>query len=442
MDANWYFARDGQRFGPFTFLQFRQMAASGLLTPADMLWNDKARQWVSAGAVNGLFPNATPPPAAPPIVAEMVEGPPPIPVAQLAPAPGHADRPPSRPRRPPREDQGEPAGRPTPLRRAVDAVMATAMLLSIPFFCLNEFIGRPFLILAGVIWVVTAARAVVTGTAPSFTGRVDRRPVLYRLAGVLIGLLGLGMLVVGVVETARSLAPQGPQPNTPALAPQPPAARYAQLSFGHDQDIRYRADLKPAAERLGQVLKEIGYFDGRGEKGVLLYQRDRTWVVTWFWTAAALRDPAKQGLVRAWVSVQLAARAFPDEPMELRLCDAAQRDCVTFPVDGAGRCPINPRDTVYYTGAVRPEAERLAAYLRDQVDDQEEHVYLLGRRPPGWAVTLLSLSTHDLTPETRRRLAADAKDCSRRVFDGAPVQFELYDADFQHKEVISSQDAR
>jgi hypothetical protein len=58
VSAKWYYAKNGQRFGPFTLDQFRQMAVSGLLTPTDMVCNDEANQWLSATCVEGLFSGA------------------------------------------------------------------------------------------------------------------------------------------------------------------------------------------------------------------------------------------------------------------------------------------------------------------------------------------------------------------------------------------------
>jgi hypothetical protein len=55
MSNNWYYAKDRQRCGPFTFGQFQQLAAAGLLTPTDMVWNEGASYWVSANEVPGLF---------------------------------------------------------------------------------------------------------------------------------------------------------------------------------------------------------------------------------------------------------------------------------------------------------------------------------------------------------------------------------------------------
>lgn len=58
MTANWFYARNGQRCGPFNFDQFRQLAASGMLQSTDMVFDESTEQWRSAQAVEGLFPPA------------------------------------------------------------------------------------------------------------------------------------------------------------------------------------------------------------------------------------------------------------------------------------------------------------------------------------------------------------------------------------------------
>jgi hypothetical protein len=58
----WYFAKDGKRFGPFTFQQFQQLAASGALSPTDMVWDEGASYWISANDVPALFYVAMVPP--------------------------------------------------------------------------------------------------------------------------------------------------------------------------------------------------------------------------------------------------------------------------------------------------------------------------------------------------------------------------------------------
>jgi uncharacterized protein DUF4339 len=55
MEETWYFSRDGQRMGPFSFEQLKQMASSGVLNSGDMMLRLGEQQWVPANNVEGLF---------------------------------------------------------------------------------------------------------------------------------------------------------------------------------------------------------------------------------------------------------------------------------------------------------------------------------------------------------------------------------------------------
>ncbi len=66
MNDAWYVARNRERCGPFTYEQVRQMAASSVLSPHDLVFNEGASQWVEAVTVPGLFPVAVPRPSLPP----------------------------------------------------------------------------------------------------------------------------------------------------------------------------------------------------------------------------------------------------------------------------------------------------------------------------------------------------------------------------------------
>ncbi|MFN9367950.1 MAG: RDD family protein [Planctomycetia bacterium] len=55
MAENWYVGRNGNRTGPFTPEQVRQMVASGQIGPADLLWKEGMANWVAASSITGLF---------------------------------------------------------------------------------------------------------------------------------------------------------------------------------------------------------------------------------------------------------------------------------------------------------------------------------------------------------------------------------------------------
>src|SRR5262249_12662572 len=53
--GQWYFARNRQKYGPFTDDQMKQLAAGGHLQPTDMVLQDGQKQWQPATVVLSLF---------------------------------------------------------------------------------------------------------------------------------------------------------------------------------------------------------------------------------------------------------------------------------------------------------------------------------------------------------------------------------------------------
>jgi hypothetical protein len=75
MADQWHCNRQGKQVGPFTSEQLRQLAASGQLQAADLVWKEGMAGWVAASEVQGLFPAAT---------ARNIPAPPPPPPHQRA----------------------------------------------------------------------------------------------------------------------------------------------------------------------------------------------------------------------------------------------------------------------------------------------------------------------------------------------------------------------
>jgi hypothetical protein len=57
MSQEWHYAKDGQRHGPITTRQLKELAASGDLRPTDLVWTDGRDEWKPASVVMGLFPD-------------------------------------------------------------------------------------------------------------------------------------------------------------------------------------------------------------------------------------------------------------------------------------------------------------------------------------------------------------------------------------------------
>src|SRR5262245_56884126 len=72
--AVWYYARAGQKVGPLSVGQLRQLADAGQLQPADMVWREGAQKWIAAASVPGFLPAAQPRPK--PVAAGTATAPP------------------------------------------------------------------------------------------------------------------------------------------------------------------------------------------------------------------------------------------------------------------------------------------------------------------------------------------------------------------------------
>ena len=61
----WFYAKGDQQFGPYLASELRAIAASGQLTPTDLIWKQGLPQWLPVSSVKGLMPAAqtiNPPP--------------------------------------------------------------------------------------------------------------------------------------------------------------------------------------------------------------------------------------------------------------------------------------------------------------------------------------------------------------------------------------------
>ena len=75
--AGWYLTRDGKKLVPHTASQFKQLADSGQLLPADMVLEEGTTTWVPASEVVQAFTPAInttpPPPLSKPAAADLAE---------------------------------------------------------------------------------------------------------------------------------------------------------------------------------------------------------------------------------------------------------------------------------------------------------------------------------------------------------------------------------
>jgi GYF domain 2 len=76
MSQQWYYAHEGQQFGPVVAAQLKQAADAGQLYPMDLVWKEGLANWVPASSIKGLFSAAAlaaAPPPAPMNIAPVVQ---------------------------------------------------------------------------------------------------------------------------------------------------------------------------------------------------------------------------------------------------------------------------------------------------------------------------------------------------------------------------------
>jgi hypothetical protein len=85
METQWYYIEKGQRLGPFSSDELKQLAGSGRLQRSDTVWKQGMPQWVPASHIKGLFSAA--------VQAHTPGKPPPSPGVPSSPAPSAAPAP-------------------------------------------------------------------------------------------------------------------------------------------------------------------------------------------------------------------------------------------------------------------------------------------------------------------------------------------------------------
>jgi hypothetical protein len=74
METQWYYTDQGQRRGPVSPEQLKQLATSGRIQPSDMVWKQGMAQWAAASEIKGLWPEG--------VLVPTSESPPPLPTPQ------------------------------------------------------------------------------------------------------------------------------------------------------------------------------------------------------------------------------------------------------------------------------------------------------------------------------------------------------------------------
>jgi hypothetical protein len=155
---NWYFAKNGQQFGPVSEADLQQRAASGELRPEDMAWKDGMAEWKPAGS---LLPFWTGTVGAAPAPAAM-EG---VGFSQAGQAPGGYATPLSY--------QSPGQGQIMLTTRGLDTLRQT----------------RPWVLFLGILMIIAGALYALAGVAGLFGSMVTNSRQSGFLAGQMVGMV-------------------------------------------------------------------------------------------------------------------------------------------------------------------------------------------------------------------------------------------------------------
>ncbi len=88
---NYWLARNGQKYGPYSLEDLRRMVAEGSISPTDLAWHEGMLNWASLAEIVPLStsPPPPPPPQAPPVPAAWNPPPPQLPNAGAYPPSGY-----------------------------------------------------------------------------------------------------------------------------------------------------------------------------------------------------------------------------------------------------------------------------------------------------------------------------------------------------------------
>lgn len=287
MTDKWFIAKNGpngaQQFGPFTFDQLRQLASTGRLLAADLIWRQGTTDWIAAGTAGLFLSPATVQSAIPNLVAPV----------------------------------------PTPIGGLAHGLPTHALPLSSSAQRVDRLEGYWYAIiwLSLLIPVVGTWVIVILSSVMYYAWRRD-----YPVKAKAINLHGwlafatahtvccLGWASLSALQQENSKGrPQAPVPVVPA-------ARLGQeLNFNGGQLFFTASVTRDEANRLGQFLVREKLFDG-DPKTVQLDKQGRTYSVRIVIKKGVDQDRETIELMRL-LAAHLSAEVFYSAPVDIHLCD-------------------------------------------------------------------------------------------------------------------------
>lgn len=159
------------------------------------------------------------------------------------------------------------------------------------------------------------------------------------------------------------------------------------------EEVYYKNVSRDDANQLGQVLMDLKWFDGNTPKTVQLSRRDNCYIISFvvqdgIWNNA----DAVEGL--RLLGLQLSARLYEGQPIEVRLCDQHLKVMKTLRLDKdtlGKRLEYSPREEIFYKEVTEEDARKLGDVLKQlgRFDGEHDQTLLVARDAEGVKISFV-----------------------------------------------------
>jgi hypothetical protein len=212
--------------------------------------------------------------------------------------------------------------------------------------------------------------------------------------------------------------------------------RSHEVSFGHGQTVGFadgatRAD----AQRVGERLKTIQYFDDTAPATVKLSRQGASFVVDFAVPDGAWDKPA-QASAFTRIGKQIGANVFPLTPLTVRLCDRELAPKKTFAIPPRARVDFGHEQSITYEGEVTlGDARHLGEHLKANgyFDDTAPASVTLSKEGPAFVTDFVVKDGAWDDPNQQSIIVLVGKGIGAEVFPRLPVTVRLCDDELAPK---------
>lgn len=159
------------------------------------------------------------------------------------------------------------------------------------------------------------------------------------------------------------------------------------------EEVYYKNVSWEEACQLGQVLKDLQFFDGNTRKTVQLSRRDNCAIVSFVVQDGAWNNADTVEYLR-YVVLLVSARLYEGQPIEVRLCDKHLKVMKTLRLDQetlGKRLEYSAREEIFYKGMTEEDARKLGDVLKQlgRFNGEHDRTLLVARDAEGVKISFV-----------------------------------------------------